>query len=1144
MDSHLIFEWTMRAAVLLAVALPVARLWERRSATAAHRLLASVFLCLLVVLPAVMAATPGWKWEVSFWKDSRPSALSIDSAGVTQPPFSVADGSAFVATQQIPGSAAVESAEAIAAYEDANRVTPIAGEAHPQDGVATLASGSPAHSGADPNGSARSTGHARSSAWWQLAVFMWLVIAGLLAARVAFSVWRLRTAIAVCKPASSNFADEVRSVSRQYGLARPPRVLLSKRGSMPMACWLGRWAIVVPEDIESWPLELQQVTLLHELGHIARRDALVDYLAQTVACLMWPNPLAWIAASDARRLRERACDEWSLARYREGAKSYALNLMEIVRRCQQQELRAACAMADKRDLESRLKWLFSYAGTNANKSFLRLPVAVMTVGIAIAIATAGPADVSRRESQVSAIESLPVTLTSEPAPNQPAISVSGTVRDAAGRPLAGATVVLRANLGGVQYAMGLQHARDVLARTKTDDLGRYKFSGVGLPPRLVDAIDELRRGKPGAQVLAWADGAGLQWKPLSSLEEANIDFSLDDQAEVTGTASDADGEPLEAGFLTVVGFTKATDTMDGFLKDPGDLNTIRSEAQFTAPIREGRFSLAHMPQDYRVSVRLESQSGHRAFFVIDTGAGDLKEINYRNGGRESIPVHRTPIHVTAEQKPFVRIRVIGQQGEPVSGGGVEAIDSERHYGGSAAVDSEGNALLIVNSPGLHDVYFASDPLSPAVGVVQEINIQPDGGEVVELKLPASRTLRGRVIDSDTGAPVPGVYVSGGSNNTSETKPRAAGSMAISGVDGRFELPVTQGVCKLSFRHEVDGYFVPTYAAHRDAGPKPSYPTVTVANEGPIDEVVVEIGRGLVVKGKVVDEQDRPVRGVQVVASSEGAPYRQMATVTDAEGAYRFAGLSPYVPTRIAAWSESGVAETIIALSEDHPWEKTLTKSVVLKLRSGGTSVVGRVTRAGRPVSGVSVRLLRSGPPAAGEEGVRFSLSAQAVTDAEGKYQLAGLTKGDRYYVDVDPQQDAEVRDWQYTMPYSHTVGVENGETIELPDAELKSNAQTLMGVVVDPDGKPVEGITVSARLASGGYLSRPQNGPPPWTKTNGQGRFKLTHLPDDSISLMAYKGNPAGGRIRHPSHATPEMNASDIRIVFDPTLLEEPEDLD
>jgi hypothetical protein len=46
--------------------------------------------------------------------------------------------------------------------------------------------------------------------------------------------------------------------------------------------------------------------------------------------------------------------------------------------------------------------------------------------------------------------------------------------------------------------------------------------------------------------------------------------------------------------------------------------------------------------------------------------------------------------------------------------------------------------------------------------------------------------------------------------------------------------------------------------------------------------------------------------------------------------------------------------------------------------------------------------------------------------------------------------------------------------------------------------------------------------------------ISVTHTPKPTLC----------GRRRHPSHASPLMNASDIRIVFDPTLLEEPEDLD
>lgn len=1143
MDSHLLFNWAVRASLLLAVAWPVVKLMERRSATVAHRLLAVLFLCMLIVLPVTMATAPGWRWTVPLWKVATTADSRVDDNAPPRPIASAFDLRDAENARPFPASHGIERMQSDRVGDDVSKAAAPSTESVTQVAPAGGPAESPDPAIAAPARTGELTGRRYGLTWPRIAWVMWLAIAGLLVIRFARSVGQLRRVVSGTEAASPRIANQVQSLSRRCGLKRSVRVLLSKYGAMPMACWVGRWVIIVPKELESWSEELQEITLLHELGHVARRDVWVDYLAQGVLCILWPNPLAWLAAADTRRLRERACDEWSLARYGKDAKTYALSLLEVVRRCQRQELQAACAIADKRGLESRLKWLFSCPMTRRCRVLVSVPTALTALGLAIVIATAQPTEGSRHDDQPASPELAPVAKSQEPSPAIPAVSVRGTVQDQAGNPIAGASVVLRANVGGIQYAMGLQHARDVLARTRTDSLGRYEFSGIGLPPRFVDAIDKLRTGKPGAQVLAWADTAGLQWKPVSSFKEANVDFRLESQADVAGVASDAEGEPLEDAVLTVVGFTKATNNVDSFLNDPGDLNLIHSEVQFTATTGNGRFSLAKMPRDYRVAVRLESHSGHRTFFVIDTGTGAFNEIDYRNAGRESVPVHRTPIRVTADQQPFVRISVVDAQGNPVSGGGVEAIDSRRHYGGSAAVDSDGTALLVVNRPGLHEVYYASDPLSPMIGVVQQVNIQPEGNDPVVMQLPASRVLRGRVVDSDTGAPVPGVYVSGNSTNADQTQLPGTGSMAVSGTDGHFELPVTKGVCKLSIRHEVDGYFVPTYAARRSAGPDPVYPTVTITDEEPIDEVVVKVARGLVVKGTVVDEQGLPVRGIQVTATTQGGSYRQTATVTDTDGAYRFAGLSPYVPTRIAAWSESGAAEETIGSTEDHPWQKTLTKNVALKLISA-TSVVGRVTQAGRPVSGVSVRLFRAGPADPGEQGVRFSLSGKTVTDAQGKYRLAGLTKGDRYYLDVEPLGGAEVRDWRYAMPYSHTVEVEDGETIELPDAELKPHGQTLSGVVVDPDGNAVEGITVSASLASGTPLSRPQKGPPPWTETDDQGRFELSHLPDEPISLMAFKANPSGGRILHASHASPEMNANDIRIVFDPSLFEEPEDLD
>jgi hypothetical protein len=99
----------------------------------------------------------------------------------------------------------------------------------------------------------------------------------------------------------------------------------------------------------------------------------------------------------------------------------------------------------------------------------------------------------------------PPTRTAEPAPpDGPAVHARGVVVTPDGRPISGATVVLRAKTGGRMYVSGVRHNRDILARTTTDADGRFAFDGVAIPPRQVEVIDSLRRGQGGAELLAWA----------------------------------------------------------------------------------------------------------------------------------------------------------------------------------------------------------------------------------------------------------------------------------------------------------------------------------------------------------------------------------------------------------------------------------------------------------------------------------------------------------------------------------------------------------------------------------------------------------------------------------------------------------------
>lgn len=1150
MVSIQLFDLAIRSSLLLVAAVLVARVLELRSASAAHRSLIAALAC-IPLLPLSITIAPEWKWTVPVTQVVRAGHTPVspgqaareheppgDRVQELTPPPHQANEPARSSTR-VPGPPPPEWST----VTGDERQDPASAAETPRLFQEVAASDSPAS--ATPQNSFN---------WVQIAMSAWLAVAGVLLFRAGWCLFQLQRFSEKCAEAPAAITAAIRDQSLQCGLACRVKVLQSAGNTMPMACWLGRWVIILPAGFETWPRSLRETILLHELGHIARRDAWADLLAQCVARVLWLSPLAWLAAWDVRRLRERACDEWALQRGDSDAKQYALSLVEVVSRCQPSHPRIVSAMAETHDLESRLKWLLSRSHPQSSQPIVGVLAVLAALSIAMAVATAQPTEPTQlggpQDRTADGAESIvPVVIVSrEPSPltaDSPKVSVSGSVSDRAGNPLTGADVVLRVSVGGVRYGSGgFPHARDVLARSVTDAQGRFRFDQIAIPPRFTDAIRALAQGEVGAQLLVWADGHALSWQAIRSFHEGDKAFELLPAAEVSGVVVDEQGNLVERANVEVVGLTKAADNIDAFLRGPNDLNLMRSEVKFRTTAHDGRFVLSGMPRDYRISIQCTSVAGHRAFFLIDTGTGTNDEASYRNAGQGTVSVHRTPIHVTAKQQPWIRIRVVDHEGRPVSGGGVEA-STENRYGGSAEVSQDGIAVLIVNQPGIHEVRYAGDPLEPIMGLVQSIDIRPRHTETVEMKLLASRALTGHVVDGDTGEPIPGVYVAAtrrAADQASQPTPRPMGSVVVSGVDGSFEMPVTEGVYQLSIRHDVNGYFVPI-AGRQATEPEPGFPTVTIAAGDFPDDVVIRIARGLVVEGVVNDRQGLPAAGLTVRGESEGRPYREAFASTDSQGRFRLDGLSPYAATRITTWSDSGTAEQVIDAAVDHPWDKTLRQKVNLTI-GGSATLVGRVVRGGEPQSGIRVRLRRAPPAQSGQRGTRFRLYGETTTDGQGRYRLSGLRNGDRYRLEVEPLPDAEVRDWTYQSPYSHTVDVERDATIELPDAVLKDNGQSLAGIVVDPDGRPVGGISVSARLASGAGLSRPQSGPPPWTETDENGRFRLTHLPEEPISLMAYKANPAGGRIRYPSHASPDINDQDVRIILDPKLQSEIEDLD
>jgi len=743
-----------------------------------------------------------------------------------------------------------------------------------------------------------------------------------------------------------------------------------------------------------------------------------------------------------------------------------------------------------------------------------------------------------------ALSSSPaVELTKEPAPSDgPAITVRGLTVDPEGRPLPGATVYLRAKIAGQFYSLGLDHNRDVLARTTTDEQGGFAFDKIAIPPRLSEAIDRLIRGEGGAELVAVAPGRSIVWADVLGLAPASpLKLVLPPQSQVTGRVTNENGDILAGVQIRLTGLTKATSDIDSFFHAPGDLSFSLSQIQVgTQSGKDGTFTLPNVPLDFRVTVTFEKEGCRRDFIVVDSGGPvGPEEVKFRGGGAAIKPLLRSPLQVKLSPQPDLVVRVVDHLGQPVTTGTIQFTDSGRRLAGWKAVSERGEARPARSDAGTYTATFIGDPLAPRLGSAIPAEVAAVQAAPIELKLPEQHWLSGRVVDADTGAGICGAYLHYVLPSENRDARYSKNSSAVSGQDGTFRIPVAVGKGQITFQHEVHGYLAPTRGALADRNSQPPTHDVEVAAGGVGAPVTIKLSRGLVVRGRLNGADGKPAAGALVRAQNRGLPYISRSAVTDDEGRFVLRGLSPHVAVLVFATAMSGSSHAEIAAEPEQPWDRTrLVELPPLDLREG-VKLAGRVVFEGKGRAGVRLKLMRS----IGSQKNAYHPFGDVITDAEGRFQVAGLDPGDRFQFEIVDPDGLAAPDWEYQGGYVQTVP-EGKEVVTLSDAVLTRRGQNLRGIVVDPQGKPVAGITVSARLATGGMLMRRGEEPPPWTETPASGRFELTNLPDQPIELMAYRANPKGGVIRFPAKVRPTKGQQDIRIVLDPALTSEIEDLD
>ena len=287
----------LKPALMLAGASGLASAFRRRSAAARHAVWAAAVLATLLlpvlslVLPRVQIAAPrAWVAEPG----AVPGALMPAPAmrGIEAPPVPVARGTAAI----------------------------------------------------DPAGAAR----------LGLAVLaLWALGVVLLGARRAGAELRVRAMLRRARAPSERLAGRLGSLSSSLGMRPPAGLRVSDEIASPAVAGALDPVVLLPADAEAWSDADLRAALVHELGHVARRDCLLNRLADLAGLLYWCNPLVRRGVRRMRIESERACDDLVV---RTGAEPerYARLLLHVAHADRSLAFGPLTAMTRPHELESRL----------------------------------------------------------------------------------------------------------------------------------------------------------------------------------------------------------------------------------------------------------------------------------------------------------------------------------------------------------------------------------------------------------------------------------------------------------------------------------------------------------------------------------------------------------------------------------------------------------------------------------------------------------------------------------------------------------------------------------------------------------------------------------------------------------------------
>ena len=411
-----------------------------------------------------------------------------------------------------------------------------------------------------------------------------------------------------------------------------------------------------------------------------------------------------------------------------------------------------------------------------------------------------------------------------------------------------------------------------------------------------------------------------------------------------------------------------------------------------------------------------------------------------------------------------------------------------------------------------------------------------------VKLESNPVVKVMVVADATGRPVSGATVrlgepgARGGNPFGQLMRMAGGSSGPTSArtdrDGRCTLNVHPGDAAVI--EVAQSQFAPFVSESIEFTPK-------------VNDYTARLHPGGAVDVSVVDEKDQPVKGAVVEQKAPSGEEKQQKT--DATGRVRFERLAPGSHS-FRLGKDGGPMATMFAAAragrgeaaDSVPWQSVTVvdgaQANLKLLQSPSASLRGIVRENGMPLAGSRVAFVKGSEDGPEEVGGRMmgDLMAQmggggsrdrGTTNELGEYRLESLPEG---------AHRLRITHKQRAMPTEIAVTLRFGENVFDVDLE----AASIRGTVLGPDGTPIDGARITAKIARedtsseieaavGSFMPGMSLGGGNAVKTDATGAFELKGIAAKGALLVEAT---AKGFVRAEVRVEPDQLATPVQLML------------